>query len=91
MGIRVALGATPARVAVAAMSRPVRHVGLGVLLGIAFTAAITAGVAGRMSMRGVVLVAGYASLMLAVCLTPAIAPLRRALRLDPTDALRREA
>jgi hypothetical protein len=38
---------------------------------------------------GVIL--GYALLMLCACLLPSMAPLRRPLRVDPTEALRTEA
>ena len=91
IGIRVALGAGTARVAAAIFSRPIIHVGIGVLLGTGLTIALTVVVTGAMSPAAYALVAGYALLMLGVCLLPSIPPLRRALRVDATEALRAEA
>ena len=91
IGIRVALGAGAARVASATFSRPLVQVGLGVLLGAALTAALTVAISGGLSAAAASGVAAYALLMLCVCLLPSIAPLRRALRVDPTEALRAEA
>jgi putative ABC transport system permease protein len=91
IGIRVALGANVARVASATFGRTVAHVGLGVVLGAGLTGALAWTVTGGLSVSGAFLVAGYAALMLAVCLLSSITPLRRALRIDPTEALRAEA
>jgi hypothetical protein len=88
IGIRMALGADAVRVAAATFSRPVTHVALGVVLGAGLTAALATVVAGRLSPAAAFVVAGYAALMLAVCLLSAITPLRRALRVDPTETLR---
>jgi hypothetical protein len=90
IGIRVALGATTARVARATFSRLFVHVGMGVALGAGLTAALTVAVTGGLSAAAAGVVFGYALLMLCVCLLPSIAPLRRALRVDPTEALRAE-
>ena len=91
IGIRVALGAGPARVASATFSRPFVQVGLGVLLGAALTVALTVAVRGELSAAAAGAVAAYALLMLCVCLLSSIKPLRRALRVDATEALRAEA
>lgn len=90
IGIRVALGAGAARVAAATFSRPCVQVGLGVLLGAGLTAAMTVAITGGLSAAAAGLIVGYALLMLCVCLLPSIAPLRRALRVDATEALRAE-
>ena len=91
IGIRVALGANVASVASATFGRTFAHVGLGVVLGAGLTGALAWAVTGGLSVAGALLVAGYAALMLAVCLLSSIAPVRRALRVDPTEALRAEA
>jgi ABC-type lipoprotein release transport system permease subunit len=63
---------------------------MGVALGAGLTAALTVAVTGGLSAAAAGVVFGYALLMLCVCLLPSIAPLRRALRVDPTEALRAE-
>ncbi len=91
IGIRVALGADALRVVAATFSRPLAQVGLGVLLGAGLTAALAIAVTGGPSVSGALRVAAYAALMLGVCVLPSIAPVRRALQVDPTEALRAEA
>jgi predicted permease len=91
IGIRVALGADAARVAAATFSRPCIHVVIGVVLGAGLTTALAWVVAGSLSATAAVVITVYAALMLGISLLPAIAPLRRALRVDPTEALRAEA
>jgi predicted lysophospholipase L1 biosynthesis ABC-type transport system permease subunit len=91
IGIRVALGADAVRVAAATFSRPLTHVALGVVLGAGLTAALATVVAGRLSATAALVIAGYAVLMLAICSLSAIVPVRRALQVDPTEALRAEA
>jgi ABC-type antimicrobial peptide transport system permease subunit len=100
IGVRVALGANPRRVVTAIFRRPLTQVSLGVAAGGAviglvaflvsnvgledgsFRPAFTAGQAG--------LLVGYAAFMLAVCLLACIVPTWRALRVEPTEALRSE-
>jgi predicted permease len=91
IGVRIALGADAVRVATATFARPFVHVVLGVLLGAGLTAALASVVAGRLTASAAIAVVVYGALMLGVCLLPAITPLRRALRVDPTEALRAEA
>ena len=90
IGIRVAMGASAARVAMAIFSRPVAQVGTGVLLGVGLTAALAIVVTGGVTAAGIGLVAAYATLMLGVCLLPSVTPVRAALRVDATEALRAE-
>ncbi len=89
IGIRVALGAGARGVALAVFRRPLAQVALGILLGGLATGALSYGVL-RESIwpGGAALVAAYAALMLAVCLLACIVPTRRALRIQPTEALR---
>jgi hypothetical protein len=90
IGIRVALGAGALRVAAATFSRPLVQLGVGVVVGAGLTAALAVAVTGGVSAGGAGLVAVYAAAMLGVCLLASIAPVRRALRVDPTEALRGE-
>lgn len=96
IGIRVALGSDPRRVYAAVLRRPLLQVGCGILVGAGFTAVLTRvvvqGDAPVVAFwpTGVALVAGYAVVMTGVCLTACMAPLRRAMRIEPTEALRTE-
>jgi predicted permease len=91
IGIRVALGADARRLVVAIFRRPLAQVGFGIAAGTAVVAAMP-GIMGMapLSARGVALVAAYAALMTAVCLLACIVPTRRALRVEPMEALRAE-
>jgi putative ABC transport system permease protein len=100
IGVRVALGASPARLVAAIFRRPLTHVTLGVLTGgalitlMAFAAAGgdggLAGVEGGVSLANVAMVLAYAALMPAVCLLACVVPTWRALSVEPTEALRAE-
>lgn len=91
IGIRLALGSDPRRIALAIFRRPLTQVAMGVLFGAAFIALLfglgrgsvpTAMQLGRIGL--------YALVMLAVCLLACLVPTRRALRVQPTEALRAE-
>ncbi|MET0397694.1 MAG: ABC transporter permease, partial [Longimicrobiaceae bacterium] len=89
IGIRVALGADARRVVAAIFARPVAQVGLGVLAGGLVTAALAFGLMrGALWPRGAAAVLAYAALMMGVCMLACIVPTRRALRVEPTEALR---
>ena len=45
---------------------------------------------GPLSPRGIALLVAYATFMLGVCLLACVVPTRRALRIEPTEALRAE-
>jgi putative ABC transport system permease protein len=85
IGIRAALGAPPGRIVASIFSRAFLQIGAGVLAGSALAAWM-----GVDSLRGVLLLLGADGLMLIVGLTACAVPLRRALRIDPTEALRAE-
>jgi putative ABC transport system permease protein len=87
IGIRVALGANASRVVMAIFSRALAQVGLGVAAGGALVFTLTRLVVG-LSAREVSIVTAYMALMMAVCLLACIVPTRRALRVEPTVALR---
>jgi putative ABC transport system permease protein len=91
IGIRIALGATARKVVLGTFRRPLLQVGLGVLTGFV----ILSGLFTVSSMRGIpykaiAMLAGYSLVMLAICLLACIVPTRRALRVQPTEALRYE-
>ncbi len=89
IGIRVALGADARRVVAAVFARPVAQVGVGVLAGGLLTAALAFGaLRGALGPGGAALVLAYAALMMGVCMLACIVPTRRALRVEPTEALR---
>jgi predicted permease len=94
IGVRVALGASRRRVITAIFRRPLGQVGFGVVAGGALiTLAATLktqmpGLSGDLSFQQFAMVVGYAMLMLAVCLLACVVPTIRALRVEPTVALR---
>ena len=89
IGIRVALGASQHRVLASIFRRPLTQVALGVLGGTFVTGLLAFGINGMaVSPRGAAMVGAYAVLMLAVCLLACIVPTRRALAVEPTEALR---
>jgi putative ABC transport system permease protein len=99
IGIRVALGASRRGLVAATFRRPLAQVGAGVLAGAVLIVLGGGVLAGELPLgEGVgsgagaaaqgLLFAGYIALMLAVCLLACIVPLRRALGVEPTEALR---
>ena len=84
IGIRVALGADRRRVVAAVFARPLAQVGLGVVAG----GVITAMFGDSVSPAALLGALGYSVLMLGVCLLACIVPTRRALQVQPTEALR---
>ncbi len=89
IGIRVALGADRRRVIAAIFRRPLAQVGLGILGGGGLVAALMLPIyEGALSARHVGVLVAYVALMLGVCLLACIVPTQRALRIEPTEALR---
>jgi predicted permease len=86
IGIRVALGARPGRIVADIFSRAFLQISAGVIAGIGLAALLGLG-----SMRQGMLLLAASGIMLAVGLTACAVPLIRALRIDPTEALRAEA
>jgi hypothetical protein len=83
IGIRAALGASPRRIVAGIFSRAFLQIGLGVLVGSGL-AALT----GLGSTREVLLLLAADAVMLVAGLAACAVPLRRALRIEPTEALR---
>ena len=91
IGLRVALGASRGRVIAAIFRRPLTEVGAGIVAG-GLLVGIVAGlqVDGGLSAAQVALLGAYALLMFGVCSLACIVPTRRALRVEPSVALRVE-
>jgi putative ABC transport system permease protein len=85
IGIRAALGANPGKIVAGIFSRAFLQIGVGVLVGSALAALVGLG-----STREVLLLLAADVVMLLVGLTACAVPVRRALRIDPTEALRAE-
>lgn len=99
IGIRVALGANARRVVAAIFRRPLIHVSVGVALGVGLAGFITVmgmscqdGVCddGAISPTRVAALLVYGLLVFGVCMLACIVPTRRALAVEPVDALRTE-
>jgi putative ABC transport system permease protein len=91
IGIRVALGSDRPRIVASIFRRPLIQVTLGVAAGGALMGGLVlAANGGRVTFVGATLLVAYALLMLGVCLLACIVPTRRALRVEPTVALRME-
>lgn len=93
IGLRAALGATPRQVLTRILSRAVVLMGSGIVAGGALLMlAVALGQGPGRPAEDVPLFAGYLGLtsavMLAACLLACIGPAQRALRINPTDALR---
>jgi hypothetical protein len=85
IGIRAALGAGPGRIVAGIFSRAFLQVGAGVLAGSGLAALLGLG-----STREVLLLLAADATMLLAGMIACAVPLRRALRIDPTEALRAE-
>jgi ABC-type antimicrobial peptide transport system permease subunit len=92
IGTRVALGADHWRVIAAIVRRPLLQIGLGIGAGGALVGLISVSVfENTPTPFEATLIAAYALLMLGVCLSACVVPIRRALRLEPSQVLRAEA
>jgi len=85
IGIRVALGASPVRIVGGIFSRAFLQISAGILVGSGLAALMGLG-----SMRAVLILLSADAIMLLVGLAACAVPLTRALRIDPTEALRAE-
>lgn len=90
IGVRVALGAPKTRVVLAVFRRPLVQVAFGLLAG-GLLAAFLLGLVGSVpSMRELAGFAAYMTAMAAICLLGCLTPTRRALAVEPSEALRAE-
>ena len=85
ISIRAALGAHPGRIVREIFSRALLQITAGIVVG-----SVLAVLMGVESTRGVMLLLAANGVMLVVGLTACAIPVRRALRIDPTEALRAE-
>lgn len=85
IGIRAALGASTGHIVRGIFSRAFIQISIGLLVGSGLVALVGFG-----SMRQLLLLLAADGVMLVVGLTACALPLRRALRIDPTEALRAE-
>jgi putative ABC transport system permease protein len=90
IGIRVALGSTPRWIVAAIFRQPLRQVALGILAGGVLLTVLMFAAAGSLSAKQVMLIAVYVVAMMGVCMLACILPTLRALRVEPTEALRAE-
>jgi|tagenome__1003787_1003787.scaffolds.fasta_scaffold20984887_3 putative ABC transport system permease protein len=104
IGVRVALGASRRRIVTAIFRRPLIQVGAGVVAGGVLVGLITVVLSARpdsgsaglaVAARAFTLgqagqIAAFAIVMMGVCLLACIVPTRRALGIEPTEALREE-
>jgi ABC-type antimicrobial peptide transport system permease subunit len=94
IGIRMALGAAPRRIITAVFSRAFVQIALGVLVGALPSIVILGdGVddsAALGALRGAGVTAAVCAFVILVAMVACTVPLRRALRIEPTDALRAE-
>jgi putative ABC transport system permease protein len=83
VGIRVALGGRRRHVIAALFRRPLMQIGLGILIGLV--------IANRLSEGDMVrVIALYGCVVVAIAALATLGPVRRALRIQPIDALRAE-
>jgi putative ABC transport system permease protein len=90
IGVRVALGADRRRIVVAIFKRPIRQLAMGILVGAAIVAFLMRAAQGPLAPGKIAVLAGYTLFMAVVYLFACVVPTHRALRVQPTDALRAE-
>jgi putative ABC transport system permease protein len=100
IGVRVALGASARGVITSIFRRPLTQVTLGVVAGTTLIALAAIGIQrttefSAVEPRGltageIAMLIGYAILMVGVCMLACVVPTMRALRVQPTEALRAE-
>jgi putative ABC transport system permease protein len=89
IGLRAALGASSARLLASIFSRVMMLVGSGIVVGnLMFILMVAFGTNRRVLSTAVVALAVTSALMLTVALLACVAPARRALTIQPTDALK---
>jgi hypothetical protein len=91
IGIRAALGAGARQVLGSVLAKAAKQIGTGIAIGIALAAVLVQGMEGGMAdVRGAVVLVAVIGIMTLIGLAAALGPARRALRIQPTEALRSE-
>jgi putative ABC transport system permease protein len=91
IGIRVALGSNRLNITLALFRRPLTQVALGGAAGLGLTGLLSYAILrAGLGPSGAAMVLGYAMLMMGACLLACVVPTRRALSIEPTEALREE-
>jgi hypothetical protein len=89
IGVRMALGGTPRHIVRAVFAQPLRQLGTGLIAGVVLVAWMTGMMkTGLPSAGQVAMLGAYATAMTAVCMIACVVPTRRALAVEPTEALR---
>lgn len=89
IGVRVALGGSPWRIVTAVFAHPLRQLGMGLVAGTVLVWALLGGTDnGVPTVRELLTLGAYTTLMAVVCLIACAVPTRRALAVEPTEALR---
>jgi putative ABC transport system permease protein len=91
IGIRSALGAGTAQVVRGVLARALLQIGAGIAIGLAFTKPVDAALGAHMFRGwGILVLPIVVLIMFAIGLASAAGPVRRALQIQPTEALRGE-
>jgi putative ABC transport system permease protein len=93
IGVRAALGGRPLRIIGEIFRRPFRQVAAGIALGwtiLAVLVTMTSSSSGASVLRHAPLMAAYGLLIAVVCALACLGPIRRALRVQPIEALRQD-
>ncbi len=89
IGVRVALGGSPWRIVTAVFAHPLRQLGMGLFAGTLLVWALQGGTDnGWPTAKELLTLGAYTTLMAVVCLIACFVPTRRALAVQPTEALR---
>jgi predicted permease len=89
IGVRIALGGSRWRIVGAVFRQPLRQLGLGLLAGTLLVWVLLGGTDNGVPTAGELLTLGaYTALITVVCLVACVVPTRRALAVQPTEALR---
>ena len=91
IGIRAALGAGPRQVIGSVLARAMGQIAVGIVIGVGIAGVLDRSMNGGITGgRGIYLLSGVAALMAAVGCAASIGPARRALGIQPTEALKAE-
>jgi ABC-type antimicrobial peptide transport system permease subunit len=88
IGVRVALGGSRRRILSSIFAQPLRQLGIGVLAGTMLVGFLVSGGDRLPSTSELLTLTAYTVLMTMVCLIACVVPARRAMAVQPTQALR---